>query len=302
MLGKPFLITIFTGPIANYVAKKVFPRILQVYKSPDEQHQRPSLLGVLARLLEGLRGCPVPQPAASFAPYREEVLSIATSALQKSDGRQQALDCLIQLVQLPKCLDDDELVYALQSIVGVLVDPSATGNTSDVSSSALEGLDIIAILHARKVETIVLPPLFNLLPDRISVHQEKEDADRYRLALGALATLCVHQDLFESLAIRILSRLDLVCASAPDTFAGKSKNILYAHHLLTTLRTVLQRKASAGHTDIAKHADRILVRLYSLFAKPAVDGSTNLPIAQDARLIDNVGRIAMCFTQQMDEK
>lgn len=226
---------------------------------------------------------------------------MCTSSLTNANTRTDALDCLVRLCQLPACLDGDELVFALQSMTNLLVKPEANGG-EDIAEEALQGLRELASIHPKEVEENVMPPLFGLLPNTAPSKQDTSSIDAYKLALACLTTLGTVQPLFETLLIRLLARLDT--ALAPKATAGSqhAQDALYAHHLLTALRIVLEKKVAAGHIDIAMQAQKLCSRLYARFIPPAlVDGATTLP-ALEPKIIDDAGRIIMLLVQQIDQR
>ena len=281
---------------------KAFEQLLHIYKVPDEIQQRPALFTVMARLLEQLRECPVANPAEAFLDFREEVLSLCTSSLALSTTGSQALDCLVQLVQLPGCLDGDELVFALQSITSLLVSVGSPDVGEDASAAALDGLASVSQLFPKRIEETVLPSLFGRLPDRAPSINDRPAIASYRLALACLATLCVLPELFEVLLIRLLSRLESTCNFKTEEPAQHAQNNLYAHHLLTTLRVVLEKKIAAGHKDVAIRATSITSRLYGLFIPPTLTYEEIRTAATEPRILEDAGRILMLLVQQLDEK
>ena len=256
----------------------------------------------MARLLEQLRECPVANPAEPFLDFREEVLSLCTSSLASSATGSQALDCLVQLVQLPGCLDGDELVFALQSITSLLVSVGSPDVGEDASAAALDGLASVSQLFPKRIEETVLPSLFGRLPDRAPAVNDHASIASYRFALACLATLCVLPELFEVLLIRILSRLESTCNFKPEEPAQHAQSALYAHHLLTTLRVVLEKKIAASHKDVAIRATNITSRLYGLFIPPTLANEVVRTAATEPRILEDVGRILMLLVQQLDEK
>jgi hypothetical protein len=77
---------------------------------------------------------------------------------------------------------------------------------------------------------------------------------------------------------------------------------LYCHHLLTTLRVVIEKKIKAGHKDIQSCASRVINRLFGLFISRNQDTSTKSSAATSTRLMGDAGRIITSLVQQMDER
>lgn len=292
------------GTLAEYVTPKVFSHLLHIYKLPDEVHQRPALFNAMASLLTGLRKCPSNRRAEPFGPFREEVLSVAASSLRTPATRQTALDCIVQMIQLPHSLNEEEQTFALQAIVDLLTKPTLD-NSEDIGAIALEGLVTIAPLYTKQIEEVVLPPLFGLLPEQAPSRQDQIGIDRYRLGLAALAELCGLPELFETLIIRFLARLETLLHSSDSSVLSNDKtqygqNVLYAYHISAAFRIVLEKKIKKNHTDLQRFSEGVLSRLYSFLVQPSLGSSSARHIGKEARIIDGVGRIATLFVQQMD--
>ena len=226
---------------------------------------------------------------------------MCTSNLSVTNTRTNALDCLVRSCQLPGCLDQDELVFALQSMTDLLAKPNAHGS-EDIAEEALHGLHELAAIHPKEMEENVMPPLFGLLPDTAPSKQNQAAIDAYKLALACLTTLGAVQQLFEVLLIRLLARLDTALAPRSSAAGQHSQDALYAHHLLTTLRIVLEKKVAAGHKDVAGQAQKICSRLYSRFIPPALASKVDKAPTGEPRIIDDAGKIIMLLVQQLDQR
>lgn len=289
------------GLLARYIVRKSFSHLLRIYRLPQERQQRPALLGAMASLLTGLRGCPVQEPAEPLLDYREEILSIVTTNLHIKNTRQQALECLLQLIQLPRCLSADEMVYALRSITDLLIQPELEDSNA-IGSIALDGLVEISPTLPLQIDEVVLPPLYHLLPNQAPSRQDHTGIDRYRMALAALAALCILPQLFQSLLIRLLSRLESICFAsiAESDRIQYGQQVKYAHHILTTFRIVIEKKAKAKHMDLMANVNDILPRIYRLFILPSVKPVETRSITAETQLIEDAGRIITILVQQMD--
>lgn len=290
------------GSLAAFIAPLAFGQITNGLKDAHSIHQRAALFKVTAQLLRGLAACPASQPAAPFMAFREEVLSLCTSNLSVSETRSDALACLVQLCQLPACLDKDELVFALQSVANQLVRPTSIGD--DIAEEALQGLGELALLYRKEVEDNALPSISSLLPDNAPPQHDTAARDAYKLALACLTSLATVQPLFETILIRLLARLGTSLASKDGASeAQHGLDALYAHHLLTTLHIVLERKVASGHHDVAGQAENICSRLYGFFIPPALDGSGGkAEPALEQRVIESAGKVMMLLVQQLDKQ
>jgi DNA repair/transcription protein MET18/MMS19 len=167
-------------------------------------------------------------------------------------------------------------------------------------AAILSILTTISQLTARHVQEQTLPLLFAALPDTAPERDAVEDRAKYWRALLALSTLCVHPELFETLVVRLTTKLDLVYASA----TGKEDvepDAAYAHSLLKTLADTLQRKVDAAHPDVTKYLERLVPRIFNLFIHSALQPGQDW-LASDTRLIsisrDIITLITQCLTTQ----
>lgn len=288
--------------LAHNLVPVIFENILEGYKQPDKAQQRSALFQIMGQLLKALQESPASIALEALAPFREEILSLSASNLTTPSTQELALFCLCQLAELPGCLSRQELVFAVQSITDVLVKPSPDA-ADGMAANALDALNSLAQLHPSDIEEITLPPLIQLLPDTPPRREDSAAISEYKVALAALATLCVSPALFDTFLIRVLSRVELLSSTPSEQSAeATSQAVLYAHHLLTTLRVVVEKKVKAGHRDIASCASRVLHRLFGLFISRNLEASSGHTVAASTKLIGDAGRIITLLVQQMDER
>ena len=133
------------------------------------------------------------------------------------------------------------------------------------SDDALGVLVSIADRSSKVVEEYTLPVLFSSLPDLpLSLDAHRERAKCWR-TLRWLAQLCVSAPLFETLVVRLTTKLDIVCGTKSESSEDYEARIAYAHGILRTVASVLEVKAKNSHADIPKYIDRLVPRLYNLF-------------------------------------
>lgn len=156
----------------------------------------------------------------------------------------------------------------------------------------MHGLKTIAGVHADVVEGVTLPVLFHTLPETAPEESDVDGRDAYRRILSALTDLCTMPALFETLVVRITTRLDLLSSATPieeDAATGASRRectVAYAWDLLNTLQTVISIKLEAKHVDLPKYYSQVAPRLFGMVvsaALPRVDKV--VPLFRDRRLI-----------------
>lgn len=185
--------------------------------------------------------------------------------------------------------------YCVSAINDVLGAP----DSEEQYDEALDGLVTISELHPRIIEAETLPILFKALPDEAPLPGSLR-SESYRRALGALAALCVHPDLFEILSLRLVARLDGVVSAPTQDKEKKEHASLYAHHLLATLRAVLKFKVGKGHSDVAKYVEKMVPKLLGMFIIPTLKTMDEGEVARDPRLLVDAGRVVSVVLQRCD--
>lgn len=168
-----------------------------------------------------------------------------------------------------------------------------------ISDVALDILSTISITTPRHVEEQTLPLLLSSLPDQAPSRDAILDRAKYQRALSALTKLCLQPDLFETLVIRLTTKLDFICvpATSPSSETDTEPSIAYAHSIITALSNTLASKVDMGHVDIPKYIDRLVPRLYNLFIYSAVVPGGEHMVASDPRLVVVAAKI-ITFTVQ----
>lgn len=152
------------------------------------------------------------------------------------------------------------------------------------------------------MEEQTLPVLFSSLPDRAPGREAVSERTKYRRILSALSKICVQQELFETLVIRLSTKLDLVCGSAGSLALDIDLELsaAYAHFILTALVHTITTKIRLEHADLPKYVDRLVSRLYNLFIYSALvsTGNENMP-ATEVRVIGAAAQIITLVIQTL---
>lgn len=160
------------------------------------------------------------------------------------------------------------------------------------SEDILDLLSNISDVNARHVQEQTLPLLFSSLPDRAPPRIASTERSQYWRSLSALSKLCVQPELFETMVVRLLTKLDLICVPKSTTMVDDSEPELaaaYAHSILTAFVIVLETKAKHKHADIPKYIDRLVSPLFNLFVYSSI-GPENM-VATNSRVINAAGKI-----------
>lgn len=188
------------------------------------------------------------------------------------------------------------------------------------SDAVLDLLSAVAGVNARPVEEQTLPLLFSSLPDVPPARDALPERVKILNVLTALERLCVHAQLFETLVIRLTTKLDLICvptasslAAQPITEEDVELHAAYAHWILNTLTKTLQQKVDKGDPDVAKYIERLVPRIFNLFvfaaftvSDEAGDSSEEgqrwrkrVSVATDHRLVKKAGEIVALVVQAL---
>ena len=201
----------------------------------------------------------------------------------------------MHLVRIPGFLAPAEVSYCVSAINDVLGAP----DSEEQYDEALDGLVSIAELHPRTIEAETLPTLFKALPDQPPAPGTPR-SDSYRRALGALAALCEHPDLFEILSLRLVARLEAIVSAPAQEKEKREHASLYAHHLLATLKAVLKVKVRKGHGDVGKYVEKLVPKLLGMFILPTLKSMDEGEVARDPRLLIDAGRIVTVVVQRCE--
>lgn len=105
--------------------------------------------------------------------------------------------------------------------------------------------------------------------------------------------------LFETLVVRLLTKLDIVCAPKADNerLRNTEARDAYAHNILKTLVSVLELKVNAKHTDVPKYVNQLVPRLFNLFIHLSVLSCTRDMGKVDPRVIQVAGNAITLVVQ-----
>lgn len=138
-----------------------------------------------------------------------------------------------------------------------------------------------------------MPILFSALPDSPPPREAQAQWEKNWRTLRRLGRLCVPAPLFETLTIRLSTKLDLICApkAVVDANENAEARAAYAHSLLKSLATIIELKVNAKHPDIPKYIDRLVPGLFNLFVFLSLSGSKGQALASQTRLHQAAGEI-----------
>ncbi|EPT02988.1 hypothetical protein FOMPIDRAFT_1142982 [Fomitopsis schrenkii] len=293
-----------TPSVARFTLAQVTPHLVKLFLDPDELPNRGPTLRLLADVIVAARDSmpkdPEVLPAEEdipLAPYKDEVLGVLTVGLTARSSAQSALDGLKALVTTRGLLTDEELGFVVHKVNELLQDGQE--ENEDISDAALDLLTTISVSAPRHVSETTLPLFFGSLPDHAPARDDQAARLKYWRTLSSLATLCKQSDLFETLVVRLLTKLDLVCDSAPAASGDIEPSAAYAHSILRTIADVLEAKIKLGHADVVKYIDRLVPRVYNLFIYSALVSEGALLVATEPRLVAVAARVITLVVQTL---
>ncbi|KAF5383772.1 hypothetical protein D9615_003569 [Tricholomella constricta] len=287
-----------TPSVSRFTLSQAAPYLVKLFLNPDEVSNRAPILLLLADLTNAARdSMPEEMTLVPMMPYKDEILGVFSVGLKAISSRIPALSLLRGLVTTKNLLTDQELEFIVHSVDEVFQSQETENN--DFSDSAiLEVLTTISMTSPRHILEQTLPMLFSSLPDQAPYRDAANERMACWRTLLALKTLCVHPELFETLVIRLTTKVDLIClpVTKRDTAEDTEPEAAYAHALLKTIADTLSAKVEAGHADVAKYIDRLVPGLYNLFIFSALQPEHSW-IVIEHRLVRAAAEIITLVTQ-----
>ncbi|KLT44071.1 ARM repeat-containing protein [Cutaneotrichosporon oleaginosum] len=281
-----------------FAISQTFPPLFKLFDQPKVAGHRAPILHAISSVLLAARSVYAVSGAIrretderSLEPYREALLDVLREGLQTIDLKIPAIKGSVALAEIPGFWSRLEVEKVVRGMDELLINDK----DEEVRSAVLSGLRTIVGVHAEVVQSLTLPILFHALPDAGPAPDDSDLRETYRSVLRSLTELCTMPALFETLTIRITTKLDLLSSSEPSsTTFGPSKrecDVAYAWDLLHTLETVINKKIEEKHADIARHYNQVVPRLCSLAIKAAYADGDQETLFRDRRLLVVVGSI-----------
>ncbi|TFK26217.1 ARM repeat-containing protein [Coprinopsis marcescibilis] len=291
-----------TPSVSRYTASQAIPHLTKLFVNPDEATSRAATLILLAEFIEAARDSSshVDTGGLLLAPYKDDILGVLTSGLKAHNLLLPALGGLKGLITTKNLLSDEELRFVVHSVNEVIQDhPDQFEDTRDGVLELLASISDVAPSH---IQELTLSLFFSALPDDAPPRDSVEQRVQYWKNLSALEALCTHPQLFETLVIRLSTKLELLCSPSHHP-KDNEPSAAYAHAILKTLANVLTVKVIKGHTDVPKYIERLVSRLFNLFVYAALHSTeeTHL-IATDRRLLDVSAQIITLVVRTTSER
>lgn len=282
-----------------YALSQALPQLFRDFNEPKLPSHRVPLINVITTLLLAARSVYAADGATrrqadekSLERYREGLLDVMREGLRTDQLKTAAIRGSVALAEIPDFLDSLQVEELVRGIDNLLVHDS----DEEVRTAALTGLKSIAGSNPTIVQNSTLPLLFHALPDSAPAADDSKAREAYRRVLKALTELCAAPALFQTLVVRITTKLDLLSSSDGDAECTAA----YAWDLLHAVRIVLDAKLESKHVDVPKYYAEIVPRFAQLAVVAAQ--SPDRPLFRDVRLLRAVADIIeLLFWQQNAE-
>ncbi|KAF8661259.1 hypothetical protein AX16_001362 [Volvariella volvacea WC 439] len=285
-----------TPSVSQYALSQSVPHLVKLFRNPDEASTRPSILELLSDLIVAAKEAPT--DAILLSPYKDDTLALLIAGLKLPSAQHQAVEGLSTAVTTKGLLTDEEMGFIVHNVNELLQINSSESQV--YNDEVLDLLSTISHTHPHHVAEQTLPLLFDSLPDQPPQREAATERVRYWRFLQALRKLSLQSELFETLVIRLTTKLDLAWKVATSPSEGDTETAAaYAHAILKTILQTLEAKVKKGHTDVAKYLDRLIPRLFNLLFYSAFLPSTqgHLTGANDHRIVELVARITETIVQ-----
>ncbi|WRT69441.1 uncharacterized protein IL334_006427 [Kwoniella shivajii] len=289
----------------KFALSQTFPQLFRQFNSPSLPSHRAPILSTISSLLvavQSVYSSPSSQRSQSqekaLDPYRDGILDVLREGLRTSGLREPSIKGCTACVQIPGFWSKEDVEDVVRGLDDVLVNDSEP----EIRPEVIRSLTTISTLQPTIIESLTLPLLFHNLPDSAPSASDHTAREKYRSILSSLEELCVQPALFQTLVIRITTKLDLLSSSRNSGAHGGEEemgefdlrecNIAYAWDLLHTLQGVIEKKIQEKHTDLARYFDQIIPRLWTLLISAALPKiGDEKPLFRDRRLIGLVAKL-----------
>lgn len=257
--GKILRSVAIASPIClQVVAQSILPGLIAICDEAKSPNEKASLLEVLLNIVDAAVFLQTNQADAMSA-RADSILSfskvemfeelsrcLVSSGTNEVELRKAALNGLVKLSQVSKLLDDKEF----RKIIGYLND-LVIEEEGEVSDEALVALAKFSQARPDLILEDTFPVLLAKLPD----HEVPGDLKITRAMLHALAMLADEKVIFDTLIIRLLSRLDSSLAMDPQ-------DTVYPLQLVSTILDVLRRYAAEPSKDESAFFNKLVPQIF----------------------------------------
>ncbi|KLO19073.1 ARM repeat-containing protein [Schizopora paradoxa] len=294
-----------TSSVTQYVLNRVVPLLVSLFRKREEIPNRPQILTLLCVVIAAVESNQVlfaedADIQKQLQGYKDDILGVFVAGFKSDDSREATIEGLRKLIGIKGVIAEEEMTFIVHTITEVL---QASAQNSEVScDDTLDLLITIAKDNSKIVEEITLPTLFSSLPDSAPDRSAVSERLGYWQILQWLEKLCTTPPLFETLVVRLTTKLDLICSPATlniDSNDDREPIAAYAYCILATLAAVLQTKENGKHTDIPKYAERLVPKLFNLFFFLCLTPEIGTFTTDNPRLISVAAKVISIVTRSL---
>ena len=283
-----------------FVSNTVFPSSITTYETSDTILKKTALLEVFAGIIDSAcviertwNGLEVPMEVQNpLGQFKDRLYELATSALmggssQEMSFRVAAVKLLFRLCSLRHCLQKSEIGLIIKYFCELVLSEDADGR-DDLQNEAIQALVGISKIQPNLVQEISIPELISRLPDStVASHND------YLKVLERAARLSVEQSMAQTLARRLLNKLELVLRQDPSP--------AYPRALLTSLFYILSRQNDVEQTSMDLFYEKIVIGFIRQAVLASV-GDAPITALNEESTMEALGRLANFIVQKADRE
>ncbi|WVW86641.1 hypothetical protein I302_108694 [Kwoniella bestiolae CBS 10118] len=297
----------------KFALSQALPQLFRQFNSPSVPSHRSPILSTISSLLVAVQSVytsPTSQrkqaEEKALDPYHGGILDVLREGLRTEGLKSPAIKGCTACVQIPGFWEREDVENVVRGLDDVLVNDE----DPEIRPEVIESLTTISTHHPTTIESLTLPLLFHNLPDSAPSASDHIAREKYRSILSSLRELCVAPALFQTLVIRITTKLDLLSSSTPQSNGGDEEmgefdtrecNIAYSWDLLNTLQNVVDKKIKEKHNDLIRYFDQIVPRLFTLVVSASTTklGDAS-PLFRDRRLVGIIAKLVESLVWELN--
>lgn len=276
------------GPmVADKVAKGIFLILFELYQSSESIAKRRGLLEVYNQIIKAFLDSQ--EAGTSFDPEAiktsaEQALDVMIRAIVQAPKaevsfRLTALNGLALLVGVQKVLSEVQVARAIDAVDEIILHERVEGH-GDINAEAIKSLIQMAHSVPEAVRLQAVPAFMVELPD------VSTDKDSYGPVLEAFAQLSSEQQVFDTIALRIKSKLNTARhQGAPKDY--QRALLLATLYIFSQGAPLRDEQGVVRHGYLPEHAEPLIMQLQN-----------TLPSERDDTTADIIGRITNSILRQ----
>lgn len=280
------------------VSNAVIPSSIAVYESSDTILKKTAILEVFAGISDSAcvierkwEGSEVPTEVQNpLGQYKDRLFELASSALMSSSSQEMsfrvaAVKLLFRLCSLRHCLQESEIGLIIKYLCELILCEDPDGR-NDLQNEATQALVGISKIRPNLVQDISIPELVSRLPDSSAASNND-----YLVVLEGVAQLSVEQSIAQTLARRLLNKLELVLK--------QDRSPAYPRALLTSLYYILSRQNDFEQPSMDLFYEKVVIGFIRQAVLAAV-GDAPMTSLNEESTMDALGRLANLIVRKAD--